>query len=57
MQYAFPIPPGHLAGQPWFQPQCGIGPEVYDADKDPESNQRYGQVDPIATSSKRSAGR
>jgi ABC-type transporter Mla subunit MlaD len=49
MQYAFPIPPGHLAGQPWFQPQCGIGPEVYDADKDPESRQRYDRVDPIAT--------
>ena len=49
MEYAFPIPPGHLAGQPWFQPQCGIGPEVYDADKDPESRQRYDRVDPIAT--------
>lgn len=22
--YGFPRPPGELAGQPWFQPQCGI---------------------------------
>jgi ABC-type transporter Mla subunit MlaD len=24
--YGFPRPPGELAGQPWFQPQCGVTP-------------------------------
>jgi phospholipid/cholesterol/gamma-HCH transport system substrate-binding protein len=36
LYYAMPRPPGLNAGQPWFQPQCGAGPESLDASKDPE---------------------
>ena len=36
LNYAFPRPPGLNAGKPWFQPQCGAGPESLDASKDPE---------------------
>jgi ABC-type transporter Mla subunit MlaD len=36
MSYAMPRPPGLNAGKPWFQPQCGAGPESLDASKDPE---------------------
>jgi phospholipid/cholesterol/gamma-HCH transport system substrate-binding protein len=36
MNYAMPRPPGLNAGTPWFQPQCGAGPESIDASKDPE---------------------
>jgi ABC-type transporter Mla subunit MlaD len=35
--YGFPRPPGALAGQPWFQPQCGVGPESLDPSKDKEA--------------------
>jgi hypothetical protein len=35
---AFPRPPGDLAGQPWYQPGCGVDASAYDADADPESN-------------------
>jgi len=34
--YAMPRPPGLNAGQPWFQPQCGAGPDALNAAKDPE---------------------
>jgi hypothetical protein len=34
--YAMPRPPGLNAGQPWFQPQCGAGPESMNPSKDPE---------------------
>jgi virulence factor Mce-like protein len=36
LNYAMPRPPGLNAGQPWFQPQCGAGPDSIDASKDPE---------------------
>lgn len=36
LRYAMPRPPGMNAGQPWFQPQCGAGPESLDPAKDPE---------------------
>jgi hypothetical protein len=36
ISYAMPRPPGLNAGKPWFQPQCGAGPESVDASKDPE---------------------
>jgi virulence factor Mce-like protein len=36
MNYAMPRPPGLNAGTPWFQPQCGAGPDSLDASKDPE---------------------
>jgi len=36
MKYAFPRPPGYSVGQPWFQPQCGAGPDALDPEKDPE---------------------
>ena len=35
LKYAFPVPPGYIAGQPWFQPQCGITPDVLNPAKDP----------------------
>jgi len=37
LRYAFPRPPGLNAGQPWFQPQCGVGPEVLDPAQDQEA--------------------
>ena len=36
VKYAMPRPPGLNAGKPWFQPQCGAGPESLDPSKDPE---------------------
>jgi ABC-type transporter Mla subunit MlaD len=35
-KYALPRPPGLTTGQPWFQPECGAGPESVDPSKDPE---------------------
>lgn len=37
MTYGFPRPPGTDAGQPWFLPQCGAGPDALDPNKDPEA--------------------
>jgi hypothetical protein len=37
LEYGFPRPPGELAGQSWFQPQCGVGPDTVDPSKDRES--------------------
>jgi ABC-type transporter Mla subunit MlaD len=37
LRYAFPRPPGLAAGQPWFLPQCGAGPDALDPTKDPEA--------------------
>jgi ABC-type transporter Mla subunit MlaD len=36
LEYGFPRPPGALADQPWFQPQCGVGPDAVDPTKDVE---------------------
>lgn len=36
LRYAMPRPPGLSVGQPWFQPQCGAGPDSLDPSKDPE---------------------
>lgn len=36
LEYGLPRPPGALANQPWFQPQCGVGPDVVDPSKDQE---------------------
>jgi ABC-type transporter Mla subunit MlaD len=35
LKYSFPVPPGYTSGQPWYQPQCGITPDVLNAAKDP----------------------
>jgi hypothetical protein len=35
--YGFPRPPGELAGQPWFQPQCGVTQASLDPSKDREA--------------------
>jgi hypothetical protein len=40
VNYAMPRPPGLNTGQPWFQPQCGAGPDALDASKDPEGASR-----------------
>jgi virulence factor Mce-like protein len=37
IDYGFPRPPGQLAHQPWYQPQCGITKDSIDPSKDPES--------------------
>lgn len=37
VRYGFPRPPGAIAGQPWFLPECGAGPDALDPDKDPEA--------------------
>jgi ABC-type transporter Mla subunit MlaD len=37
IDYGFPRPPGGLAHQPWFQPQCGITEKSVDPAQDPES--------------------
>jgi virulence factor Mce-like protein len=36
LRYAFPRPPGEVAGQPWFQPQCDLGPDTLVPADDPE---------------------
>lgn len=37
LHYAMPRPPGLNAGKPWFQPQCGAGPDALDPNRDPEA--------------------
>lgn len=37
MRYSFPRPPGESSGQPWYIPECGVGPETSDPSKDPEA--------------------
>jgi ABC-type transporter Mla subunit MlaD len=37
LTYGFPRPPGANAGQPWFLPQCGAGPEALNPAADPEA--------------------
>jgi virulence factor Mce-like protein len=36
LKYGNPLPPGAIAGQPWFQPDCNIGPDSLDPTKDGE---------------------
>jgi ABC-type transporter Mla subunit MlaD len=40
LTYGFPYPPGYNAGQPWFLPQCGAGPDALNPAKDPEARAR-----------------
>jgi len=35
LKYSFPRPPGLNGGQPWLQPQCGIGPGALDPSMNP----------------------
>ncbi len=44
LKYGFPRPPGFLAGQPWFLPECGAGPDALDPSKDQEA--KVGTPDP-----------
>jgi ABC-type transporter Mla subunit MlaD len=37
LRYGFPRPPGYNAGQPWFLPQCGAGPDALNPADDPEA--------------------
>jgi hypothetical protein len=37
IHYAMPRPPGLNAGQPWYLPQCGAGPDSLTPSKDPEA--------------------
>jgi ABC-type transporter Mla subunit MlaD len=36
LKYAFPFPPGYLADQPWYLPECNITEKSFDATQDPE---------------------
>ncbi|PTL58170.1 MlaD family protein [Paraconexibacter algicola] len=36
LEYGLPRPPGTVAGQPWFLPECGAGSDAIDPNKDPE---------------------
>ncbi|MCW3041271.1 MAG: Mammalian cell entry related domain protein, partial [Solirubrobacterales bacterium] len=36
LRYGFPRPPGFNAGQTWYQPECGAGPDAVDPTKDQE---------------------
>lgn len=42
LEFGFPRPPGTVAGQPWFLPECGAGPDAIDPNKDPEA--RLGEI-------------
>jgi ABC-type transporter Mla subunit MlaD len=46
---SFPRPPGDAAGQPWFQPQCGITPDSVIAADDPEANNPNSAPLPVPT--------
>ena len=37
LHYVFPAPPGEVAGQPWFNSSCGVGPSSLNAAANPES--------------------
>jgi hypothetical protein len=37
LHYVFPAPPGEVAGQPWFNSACGVGPDSLNAADDPEA--------------------
>jgi ABC-type transporter Mla subunit MlaD len=37
LHYVFPAPPGEVAGQPRFNPSCGVGPDALNANNDPEA--------------------
>ncbi len=37
LEYGFPRPPGGLADQPWFLPECGLGPDIVDPAQDKET--------------------
>ena len=38
LEYGFPRPPGALARQEWYQPECGAGPDAQDPAQDQEGN-------------------
>ncbi len=48
---AFPQPPGYAAGQPWFQPQCGITQDSLIAADDPEADNPNSSPFPAPTTS------
>lgn len=56
LQMAFPRPPGYSAAQPWFLPECGIGPEALDPTKDPEARS-FNPLMRMPMPPRRSAGR
>ncbi|MCW3039241.1 MAG: hypothetical protein JWM31_1146 [Solirubrobacterales bacterium] len=37
LKYGNPLPPGGIAGQPWYQPDCNLTADNVDPNKDPES--------------------
>ncbi|MCK9249445.1 MAG: hypothetical protein M0P31_10795 [Solirubrobacteraceae bacterium] len=57
MTYGFPRPPGYNAGQPWFQPECGAGPDALDPSKDQEANAPIARPMPEMQTSRKKARR
>jgi ABC-type transporter Mla subunit MlaD len=57
MRMGLPRPPGWAAGQPWFQPQCGAGPEAIDPQQDPEARPGQSFSIPQLTAKPRSGAR
>jgi ABC-type transporter Mla subunit MlaD len=50
LKYGFPRPPGYNAGQPWFLPQCGAGPNALIPADDPEARS-YNPLEQVPMSS------
>jgi ABC-type transporter Mla subunit MlaD len=58
LTYGFPRPPGTQAGQPWFLPECGAGPDALDPSKDPEARTyKPSLLGPAAPSARKTAKR
>lgn len=57
LEYGFPRPPGTNAGQPWFLPECGAGPDALDPEKDPEARIRNFTDPPALATLASEAGR
>jgi virulence factor Mce-like protein len=53
LKYGFPRPPGYLAGQPWYQPECGAGPDAVDPSKDQEAERPIAHPLPATTGGRR----
>jgi ABC-type transporter Mla subunit MlaD len=47
LRFGFPRPPGANAGQPWYLPECGAGPDALDASKDREARPDFDLTDQL----------
>jgi ABC-type transporter Mla subunit MlaD len=55
LRFNFPTPPGANAGQPWYLPDCGAGPDALNPFKDREAR-AFSPLEQIPTSSTASGG-